>query len=160
MVSSCDGKNNKMKLDAAEKLALELMEKYNLIDEGWQFKWVRSIRCLAYCESNKKIICLSKIYVENNRKDKVRKIILHEIAHALEPGDTHGPKWRAKCVELGIKPTVLIPLGDICMPPGKWQAKCKKCNKMYHLYRKPIYIRNRWCTICGPKVKLIFKKKD
>ena len=32
------------------------------------------------------------------------RIILHEVAHAMCPDDSHGPVWRAYCRKLGIKP--------------------------------------------------------
>ena len=34
----------------------------------------------------------------------MRDTILHEVAHALTPGDNHGPLWRRVCRQIGARP--------------------------------------------------------
>ena len=34
-------------------------------------------------------------------KEEIYKVLLHEIAHALNPDDGHGQKWRDTCLILG-----------------------------------------------------------
>lgn len=50
---------------------------------------------------NTKSIELSTKLVEINNEDRVRRTILHEIAHALTEGHGHDEVWRAKLLEIG-----------------------------------------------------------
>ena len=56
------------------------------------------------CDYSWKIISLSRYYVLANEEAAVMDTVLHEIAHALTPGDGHGAKWKAACVKLGAVP--------------------------------------------------------
>ena len=47
-------------------------------------------------------IFFSAPYALRLSMEQVREAILHEIAHALVPGEGHGPVWQAKAADLGI----------------------------------------------------------
>jgi predicted SprT family Zn-dependent metalloprotease len=84
-----------MKIADAEKLALSLMEDYELIGEytgydprmykpmQWTFGFDNCRNRLGSCRIDEYKITLSRAMVELNDEKVVRDIILHEIAHAL-----------------------------------------------------------------------------
>lgn len=45
------------------------------------------------------------MHVQRDIYDDLLDTLLHEIAHALTPGDGHGKLWQAKAMELGARPT-------------------------------------------------------
>ena len=99
-----------MKKETASALAVNLLYKHNLLQNGWRFNWHNKKVALGTCSYNKKKIYLSKWYVELNDKAEVMDTILHEIAHALayhrhgNAGRGHGKIWKSICREIGAKP--------------------------------------------------------
>lgn len=92
----------KMNTSQAICLAYELMAKYDLFKDGWKFDISRGKSTNGMCYSSRKLITISKYYIELNTKDKVQNTILHEIAHALVGcKHNHDEVWRAKAVEIG-----------------------------------------------------------
>lgn len=136
-----------MDLPAARKLARTLMDQHGLAD--WQFVFDRARRRFGVCRPRNKTIGLSAYLVHLNSDEEVRDTILHEIAHALTPGDNHGDKWKAACVRIGAKPercfkedgevrTVAAKLKIGCPVCGVWASRhritwamqvCRKCRK-------------------------------
>jgi len=116
---------------------------------GWAFAYNRRKRCLGLCRHDEKLIELSIFYVAANDEDSVRDTILHEVAHALAgPTAGHGPRWKAKCVQIGAKPERLD--REATMPSGRWKATCPGCCKQYTRHRKPMRNRRYICRACGP----------
>lgn len=75
-----------------------------LADQGlnnWGVLFEDDPRFLGVCRYEQKHICLQTNHV--NRATSFRDIfptVLHEVAHALTPGDGHGAKFHAKVREL------------------------------------------------------------
>ena len=90
-------------VDMIEKSARFLMDKNGL--EHWEFKWNKRKQAVGTCKYGPQIIEMSKPWCLLNSMEEVRDTILHEIAHALTPGDHHGPKWRHQCRLLGCRPS-------------------------------------------------------
>ena len=90
-----------MELKQASKLAIELIDKHGLLNRGWHFAFDRANRRFGSCQYYRKRITLSKFLTELNSEQEVRNTILHEIAHALTPGQHHNHIWRAKAKEIG-----------------------------------------------------------
>src|ERR1700760_1168305 len=78
------------------------MHQHGLV--GWTFRFDNARRRFGSCRYGSKLITLSRPLVYLNDVEQVRDTILHEIAHALAPGDKHGPRWRAACVKVGAIP--------------------------------------------------------
>lgn len=136
-----------MLLPDAQRLTLSLMHDHGL--RGWVFAFNRRKRCLGLCRHHEKQIELSIFYISANDEESVRDTILHEIAHALAgPAAGHGPKWKAKCVQIGAKPERLDRVA--AMPVGRWKAVCPACRKQYTRHRKPMRNRRYICRACGP----------
>lgn len=146
-------------LAEAKKLAETLMAGHALT--GWAFEFDNAKRRAGVCKyrigvrSGVKggVIGLSRHFVRANTAAEVTNTILHEIAHALTPGDGHGWLWKAKCVEVGAKPVRCYDAPgsgrSVVMPAGKYQATCPGCKRLFHLHRRPKAGRTRWCRSCG-----------
>ena len=79
-----------MNLFEASILARSLMSEHGLADWGFAFDHAR--RRFGACNYTRRRITLSRPLTLLNGIDEVRDTILHEIAHALCPGDKHGPR--------------------------------------------------------------------
>lgn len=80
-------------------LAIHIMTKYGLND--WKFVYNDSVRCFGTCDYLKKEIRLSWSLCENRPVKLNIDTILHEIAHALTPGDKHGKRWKERFILMG-----------------------------------------------------------
>ena len=93
----------------AEGLTNFLMYKHDL-PYDWKFRWQNKKNALGTCSYRRKLILLSKWYVELNDMEDVKDTILHEIAHALayvrygKLGIGHGALWKKVCREIGAIP--------------------------------------------------------
>lgn len=106
-----------MSIDEALELANEQLAIHGLVAEGWRVKmYMNTDRMVGQCNYSKKLIRLHRLGVYLNTREHVLDTILHEIAHALTPYQMHGPKWKAKAVELGATPTICVG-EDFKMPP-------------------------------------------
>lgn len=76
-----------------------LLQENNLI--GWTVEVSRGRRTIGLCSYSDKTIYLSKHHIENDSHDAVRDTVIHEVAHALNPLDGHGSKWRNTAIALG-----------------------------------------------------------
>ncbi len=134
-----------MDLVAAEHLALELLEKHGL--HAWKFRFDYAKRRFGSCDYRKRTITLSKHLTLLNPKSEVKDTLLHEIAHALTPGDNHGPKWQAKCLELGARPMRCYETEEVNSPAPSYLLVCTKCRKKYPRYRKTagVYVCRSCC---------------
>lgn len=125
--------------------ATQLFLKHDL-DYTVQFS--RSRSAYGWCDVNKRIIWLSKYFIEIATIKEIRIVLLHEIAHALVPDEGHGKKWAAKCIELGIEPIVKP---NLCELPALYNASCQLCNTKYRRNKKP---NNHYCSKCPNQKKL------
>lgn len=130
----------------ASRLARRLLVEHGLTD--WTFGFNRRKRALGLCRYTERRVELSIYLVDLNSDEEVLDTLLHEIAHALcGPKAGHGPKWRAKCRELGAKPERLC--SDAAMPRGPWRATCPGCRHEHARHRRPMRGRTYHCTHCG-----------
>lgn len=132
-------------MDIAEaKWHAELLIEAHLGTE-WKLGWSHARRIFGQCHYAVKTIFLSKPLVELNPEDQVLDTILHEIAHALTPGDGHGNEWRAMCRKLGATPKTK---GKGAAPVKRWAATCT-CGRVYRRDRLPNKVNgvtpNRYC---------------
>jgi predicted SprT family Zn-dependent metalloprotease len=92
----------RVNLYEAHHLARDLMTRHGLSD--WRFHFDHARRRFGSCRLGTRTITLSRPLTLLNDIDQVRDTILHEIAHALAPGDGHGAKWKAACRAIGAAP--------------------------------------------------------
>lgn len=140
-----------MDLAAAATLARSLMDRHGLAD--WQFAWDRARRRFGSCSTQRRRITLSAHVVRLNEEPEVRDTILHEIAHALTPGDGHGARWRAMCVRVGAKPERCYREtvdGGVVSPRAGLKLGCLTCNWWVGRHRVTWAIQT--CRKCGRQV--------
>jgi len=140
-----------MNLFEASILARSLMSEHGLADWGFAFDHAR--RRFGACNYTRRRITLSRPLTLLNGIDEVRDTILHEIAHALCPGDKHGPRWRATCARLGAKPKRCYGDKDVVSPPRKparFEIGCARCNWWAPRRRR---VRGKYvCRTCRGRV--------
>ena len=161
-----------MKIKEAEKLALQLMNKWDLIPL-WSFGFDRSKKRFGVCKPSKKEITLSKKLVKMNNIKHVKNTILHEIAHALDWGEKgktgHGPNWKKWAIKVGAVPTACYKSKEVNQPSYKYFDYCPYCKKTRGRHRKRsknnlVASCNICCDTFNPDYIVIFnipiEKKD
>jgi predicted SprT family Zn-dependent metalloprotease len=150
-----------MELSKAHDLAIRLMEKHNLIIAGWRFQFDNAKRRFGCCKYRSKMITLSKYLTELNNETRIRNTILHEIAHALTPGQHHNNVWRSKAREIGCDGERCYSALAVEVPKARYVAVCPGCGNTFtkHRIRKII---NQSCGRCSggrynPKYKIEYK---
>ena len=146
-----------MELAQARKLAEDLMRLHKLLPK-WSFKFDRSKVSFGKCYYAKKQISLSQYLVELNEEDEVRDTILHEIAHALTPGDGHGPLWKAMCVRIGANPARCYDAETVrspARPAPKYRLGCQACD--WWVDRRKLTRHRYICRRC--RGKLVYQER-
>jgi predicted SprT family Zn-dependent metalloprotease len=140
-----------MNLYEAAHLARSLMNEHGLPD--WAFSFDHARRRFGSCNYTRRRITLSRPLTLLNGIDEVSDTILHEIAHALCPGDKHGPRWRATCARIGAKPRRCYGDADVVSPPRKparFEIGCVGCNWWSPRRRR---VRGKYvCRTCRGRV--------
>jgi hypothetical protein len=90
------------KFSQIESKLWDLMNEHGLIADGWCIKWNdRFTRAIGRCDYTNKTIQLSTKFASVNTVEVMHLTSIHEVSHALNPGDGHGRKWRNTCIQLG-----------------------------------------------------------
>lgn len=121
----------------ARNLALELMRHHGL--SGWSFRFDHARRRFGSCRLREKAITLSRPLTILNSVEQVRDTLLHEIAHALTPGDNHGSRWRAACLRIGANPKRCYTEEEVTSPPRRpapYRLGCRSCDWWVERRRK------------------------
>ena len=140
-----------MDRDKLVAIAGQLFEQHGLTSRGWRLEFRNYADRLGCCCSKHSTIALNAYYVEHNEEAMVIDTLLHEIAHALVGSClAHGPEWKAMAMRLGCFPRACSQT-DVVMRPGKWQASCPTCARLFHKHRRPKYVTGYYCPSCGDK---------
>ena len=158
-------KLNIMNLQEAKALAIELMDKHELIANRWHFDFDNSVKRFGCCNFSKKCITISRIITEKAPYDAVKDVILHEIAHALAGrGHGHNIVWKRVCVAIGAKPQRCYDYEESGIEPPtlNYSATCGGCGKVYQRVKR-VDTSNRMSCPCqkGPwsdRILLEFKR--
>lgn len=134
------------------------MRRHGLFEAGWRFRFDRARRRFGCCNYTRKLITLSRPLTLLNHEPEVRDTLLHEIAHALSPGDNHGRRWRAKCREIGAKPRRCYTDETVASPPrrpARYEWGCVPCG--WWVERRRRTRANYVCAKC--RGKLLYRTK-
>lgn len=139
-----------MKREEAAAMMTRLMGEFDLIDKGWTFAWMSRRRTLGLCKYGPRQLLLSTVLVDHNSEDVVEQVCRHEIAHALAGHQAaHGPEWISMAYKCGVRnPSAKCYEAEL--PPGRYQATCPSCSKVYSMERRPKQMngRSRYCPPC------------
>jgi predicted SprT family Zn-dependent metalloprotease len=151
-----------MDLDAAEKLALELMDHHGVRSDGWSFGWSRSVRQFGaavevrrrrWAKAERRELRLSRRLVQLNDESEVRDTILHEIAHILAGiKNGHNQIWKQWARKIGAEPTRCYDQKSVKTPPPKYEIWCGGCERVVgtrHRRLKRGLLRRMVCRGCG-----------
>ena len=136
-----------LSMDDIRRLGEDKIREHALDLYGWRFVWDRKATARAgQCRYGRKEIGLSwKIFsIEANRQDALNTI-LHEIAHALTPGEHHGPKWKRVARDIGCNAARCHTLETPPKPPAKYAGTCG-CGAIHSMRRMPT--RQYRCRVC------------
>jgi predicted SprT family Zn-dependent metalloprotease len=137
-----------MKTSTAKRRAIRLIKKHNLLDSGWVFQFDKATTRFGCCNYTRKVISLSKPLVEANSWDNVKDTILHEIAHALTPGQNHNNVWKQKAIEIGCTGDRCYNSEEVNCVPTRYLMECSTCGYQRSNNRKPKTLRacGKCCT--------------
>ncbi len=137
----------------AKKLWLRKKEEHRL--KGWSLKLRKIPNVAGYCSYMNKTITLSNLFMMGHNCDysKVKKVLMHEIAHAVTPGQSHNEIWKNKCRKLGGDSRLAVTMVDLNLD---WSLRCKKCGWRQDYSTKPNVV-NKICIKCKrqPIVKYV-----
>lgn len=136
-----------MDLNEARDLAIHLMTKHEIVQQGWRFEFDRAKRRFGCCKYRSKLISLSMYLTELNSVDDVKDTILHEIAHALCPKQGHNEVWRRKAIEIGCNGKRCYDGDKVETVNGNYVATCNGCKKVHTRFRKSKYSQS--CGHCS-----------
>lgn len=147
-----------MDLHIAETLAKQLMCQHGL--GYWIFEFDRSKKRFGACDYRRKVVSLSRALVEVNIEKEVRDTILHEIAHALTPGDHHGYRWQLKAREIGARPERCYTDETTVLPKPKYIGICTMCPKTFPAFKfgKRMARGKQFHSPCGPESEIVWRK--
>ncbi len=127
-----------MNLHLAQFLAKGLLREHGLAD--WAFQFDHARRRFGSCAPTRRTITLSRTLTFLNDEAEVRDTLLHEIAHALTPGDGHGARWKAACRRIGARPERCYEEDEVVVPPrtpARYVIGCTKCGWWVTRRRRP-----------------------
>lgn len=145
-----------MHLDDARAVAVGLMARHGL--HTWKFRFDHARRRFGSCRYAARTITLSRPLVLLNDESQVRDTILHEIAHALTPGDGHGARWKAACLQVGASPTRCYDVHAVrapARPAAKYRLGCKACD--WWVDRRKLSPHRYICKRC--RGKLVYQER-
>jgi len=115
-----------MDLTKAKDLALDKMNTYGLLADGWTFGFDRAVSRFGLTKfAPVRRISLSEPLTRMNSEEETLDTILHEIAHALAGGKAgHGPIWRSKFLAMGGSGRRTADAAKVVAPPKKLVGTC------------------------------------
>ena len=113
-----------MKIQDASSIAAETLREHGL--RHWSVNYDRALRRVGACFYRRRVISLSRAFVEMNDEEVVRDTIRHEVAHALaweHDRDTgHGAAWQRWCAATGATPRRCYEAEDVALPAARYQC--------------------------------------
>ena len=131
-----------IKLHKVKEFALQKMEEWGLIEEGWSFVWdTRAVRRYGQCRYHKQEIGITKQLANINSIEESKDVVLHEIAHALAGrGHGHDAYWKRMCIKVGARPERCYKSekqgGNVKQVKGKYKVINKDTGEVYSYYHR------------------------
>lgn len=124
----------------AEAFATHVLQVFTLNTRGWTFRWNRRKTAWGTCNYRTRTIELSTALYPVMSQSDVRETILHEVAHALTPGQGHGRYWRVAARAFGLTgkatTTASSVQREILTAKSRYALYCTRCNFTEARHRK------------------------
>lgn len=142
-----------MELASVRIVARRLMDEHGL--HTWSFGFDNAKRRCGRCNYAKRLITLSRHYVEMNDTGEILDTILHEIAHTLAgAGEGHGPKWRATARKIGATPNRCAD-DSVSMPEAPWRVVCESGHDLGGRHRRALKLDMHVCGRCRTPLRYV-----
>lgn len=141
-----------MDLNEADKVIIRLMDKYNLRSQGWSYGWSRAFKILGQCDYRRKELRFSRYWTQRHTVEEFTDTVLHEIAHALTPGDDHGKRWKAVAIRIGGSGNVKADKPTV-PEDYPWQGKCHAGHRTWS-FNRPRNLESAMCNKCFQASKI------
>jgi predicted SprT family Zn-dependent metalloprotease len=136
-----------MKLTDAKILAETYLEQH--LKNGWVFDFDNAVNRFGSCRHHSRRITLSRKLTKVNDMDRVERVIIHEVAHAvLGRGYGHSSIWKSKCLELGGDGERCFTDDNTIMPKLKYTLTCPKCGTTISRSRLGKSAKKSACNKC------------
>lgn len=115
-----------------------LTEKFKQHIPSWEFKWDNAAQRYGVYRYRGHRISVSLPRARVNTIERTKRTILHEIAHALTPGQKHNKVWKQKAQEIGlVNPTTCCTKEDaVCVDRMKWALRNRETREVYQYYTR------------------------
>ena len=147
-----------MTREEASKYCHEQLSAHGLKGWGVRLNTDSNSRFLGMCSYKDKCIILSAHHIDIHPSPDVKDTILHEIAHALTPGELHNEVWAAKAKSIGC--TQLSACSNLTLTPAIIEAirsgATVEITYEEEVIRRPKYQITRLqdrCDYCGKVAK-------
>ena len=145
-----DDWNQKDRLIITKELYQYYAKLHNL-PKKWKFAFDNACNRCGQTSYRTSTISISKKYINGEKISKAQVVntILHEIAHALCPGEQHSEVWKRKAQEIGCD-------GKVCneiepFAKATWILRCNKGCCHSERYRRS-NVSNKCCLKCRDTV--------
>lgn len=104
---------------------------------NWKLIISLMIDKVGLCDYYHKTITISAIFMMgyNCNYAKVKKALMHEIAHAITPGHNHNSVWKKTCGRIGGDTRLAM---TMVMPHKNWAMLCRSCKWRNEYNTKPL----------------------
>jgi len=142
-------------LSYIKKVWEEKKSKYKLYN--WKLRTIDTSDKAGVCSYNDRTIYLSTRFMRGHNCDfkKIKQVLMHEIAHALNPGHSHDSVWKRKCAEIGGDCRLAVTMVEL---NKDWAVCCPKCKWRQDYDTKPKYDGIMVCGKCHTPVKISYVK--
>jgi hypothetical protein len=126
----------------AKRLWKREKQKHGL--SGWTLEMFHTADKVGVCKYMSKTIGLSSVFLRGHNCNyaKVKKALMHEVAHAITPGHSHNNIWKAKCKSMGGDDRLTM---TMVLPGMSWAMVCPSCRWRQEYPTKP----NATGMVCG-----------
>lgn len=141
-------------ISEARSETLRLLRHHGLPDWGVEFDNAKARAGQTRYATRK--ISLSKYFLAANGIERVRKTILHEIAHALTPGHHHDKVWAAMCLRIGGDGQRTHNESNTVVQERPYVGFCSdRCsnNGKFRRFRLTERARTGTCRLCGSHLR-------
>ncbi len=134
--------------------ANKLLDQHNLTSQGWTFEFNNTKQIMGQCCYSKKKIYFSLNFLSNSWEE-IEDTLLHEVAHALAPGEGHNYIWKTIARSIGANPTRCYDSATVkSAAKYNYVMECPQCLQKWYRYRMRQRNFRSECPQCRVKIEI------